>query len=309
MAKYSVVIAVYNKEKYIQKTLQSVLDQTYSDFEVIIVNDGSTDNSEAVIKSFNDPRISYYSQKNKGAGAARNAAIKRASSPWVALLDADDIWLPYYLEEQYKLLVKYPEQMVFATNSSVLKNNRKRKRTYSFDCGIENDCVVNYFEASYLDSVLHSSTTIIHRNIFNKVGFYNPDIKSGQDTDLYVRVGLEYDIVFTKKICAYYNINESSLFESARKISEKANFIAYEKYENDNPKLKKFLDLNRYSLCIIAKLEGNKIGFKDNFGKIDLKNISRRQRLLLKQNKTTLKLLLWIKGKLGNSGIYLTSFK
>src|SRR5690606_25848964 len=94
---FSVVISLYNKEKHIQSTIESVLKQTFVDFEIIIVNDGSTDNSEVVAKSFRDKRICYYHQENKGASGARNAAISKANGTYIALLDADDLWAPNYL--------------------------------------------------------------------------------------------------------------------------------------------------------------------------------------------------------------------
>ena len=83
MPKFSVVISVYNKEKYIADTLKSVLAQTFTDFEVVILNDGSTDNSEAEILKFNDPRIRYFSQENKGASAARNFTVQQAKTELV----------------------------------------------------------------------------------------------------------------------------------------------------------------------------------------------------------------------------------
>ena len=86
---FSVIIAIYNKEQFLKRTLQSVLDQDYAKFEVILVNDGSTDGSKEVIDSFSDPRIKYFEQENQGASAARNRGIKEASKPYLALLDAE----------------------------------------------------------------------------------------------------------------------------------------------------------------------------------------------------------------------------
>jgi glycosyltransferase involved in cell wall biosynthesis len=94
---FSVVISLYNKEKHIQSTIESVLAQTFVDFEIVVVNDGSTDGSEAVVKSIDNGRIQIYSQENKGASAGRNAAISKATGTYIALLDADDLWKPNYL--------------------------------------------------------------------------------------------------------------------------------------------------------------------------------------------------------------------
>ncbi|MGB3343040.1 MAG: glycosyltransferase family 2 protein [Aequorivita sp.] len=309
MLKFSVVISVFNKENYIAETLRSVLNQTFTDFEIVILNDGSTDNSEAEILKFNDPRIKYYSQENQGAAAGRNAAIQKAENEYIALLDADDYWYPFYLEEQKKAIEAFPEEAVFATATQTKKNGRVYNNPYSTISSPITPIKVNYFEGSFLFSLLHSSSTVLHKKVFNKIGMYDPAIKSGQDTDLYIRIGLEYDVVFSGRICAIYIIREKSLFQTSKKIADKVNFEAYEHLENNNPGLKKFLDLNRYSLCILAKMEGNKEAFQKNLQKIDLENLSNKQRFLLKQNKTILKYLLKTKNGLEKLGLRLGTFK
>ncbi len=308
MVEFSVVIAVYNKEGYIGKTLESVLKQTYRNFEVVVVNDGSKDKSEEVILSFDDDRIKYFPQENLGAGAARNAAIAKATKPWIALLDADDIWYPDYLDEQVRLIEKFPGERVFATNSRINKEGKFIDRNYSFSLPKE-DTVFNFFEASLRDSLLNSSLTVVHRDVLSEVNYYDTAIKSGQDTDLWVKIGLRHAVVFSPKVCGHYEINETSLFESARKVSEKTTFEAYEHLEKDNPALKKFLDLNRYSICMIAKFEGNKQAFKELYSKIDLKNLSFSQRFLLKMNRPMLILAKRTQNFLAGMGLRLSSFK
>lgn len=309
MSKFSVVITVYNKEKYIADTLKSVLAQTFTDFEVVILNDGSTDNSEAEILKFKDSRIRYFSQENKGAAGARNAAISKAQNKYIALLDADDYWYPFYLEEQNKSIEAYPEESVFATATQIKRNKTIFDNQYSVNLKTDNPIKANYFEGSFLTSLLHSSSTVVHKNVFKKVGNYDPTIKSGEDTDLYIRIGLEYEIIFSSRICAIYVIRSNSLFQTVKKISEKANFEAYEVFEKDNPALKKFLDLNRYSLCILTKMEGDKEAFQRNFNKINQANLSKKQQFLLKQNKTVLKYLSTTKNNLEKFGLQLGTFK
>src|SRR5690606_23659622 len=261
MPKFSVVISVFNKEKYIAETLKSVLAQTFTDFEVVILNDGSTDNSEAEILKFKDPRIRYFSKENRGASAARNFTIQQAEANFIALMDADDYWYPFYLEEQNRLLNEFPNESVFATATEVKRNGKAFKNTYSIRTIGKDSILVDYFEASQLDSVLLSISTVLKKEVFANVGWYDPEIKSGEDTDLYVRIGLKHKVVFSPKVCATYVVRKNSLFQSIKKLEEKANFKAYESFEKDNPALKKFLDLNRYSLCILAKLEDNKKAF------------------------------------------------
>ncbi len=309
MPKFSVVISVFNKEKYIADTLKSVFAQTFTDFEVVILNDGSTDNSEAEILKFKDPRIRYFSKENSGASAARNFTIQQATSEYIAFMDADDYWYPFYLEEQNRLIDKFPKESVFATATEIKRNGKTFKNNYSIDFATKDIVVVDYFEASQLDSVLLSISIVIKKEVFENVGYYDPKIKSGEDTDLYVRIGLKYKVVFSPKVCATYVVRKNSLFQSVKKLEEKANFEAYAVHEKDNPALKKFLDLNRYSLCILAKMEGNKEAFKKNFEKINQGNLSKKQQFLLRQNKTILKYLSKTKDNLEKLGLRLGTFK
>lgn len=309
MPKFSVVISVFNKEKYIADTLKSVLAQTFTDFEVVILNDGSTDNSETEILKFKDPRIRYFSRENTGASAARNFTIQQAESKYIALMDADDYWYPFYLEEQNRLVNEHPNESVFATATEIKRNRKTFKNSYSIQTIGKDSIIVDYFESSQLDSVLLSISTVLKKDVFENVGWYDPKIKSGEDTDLYVRIGLKYKVVFSPKVCATYIVRKNSLFQSVKNIEEKANYEAYEVYEKNNPALKKFLDLNRYSLCVLAKIEGNKEAFQKNFQKINQENLSKKQQFLLRQNKTILKYLSKTKDNLEKLGLRLGTFK
>ena len=113
----SVVMSVYNSEKYIIEAIESVLSQTFNDFEFIIVNDGSTDNSLSLIKSINDPRIKIIDQENKGLSKALNIGINIAKGKYIARLDADDIALPTRFEKQYKFLENNPECVALGTEA------------------------------------------------------------------------------------------------------------------------------------------------------------------------------------------------
>ncbi|MEM7187039.1 MAG: glycosyltransferase family A protein [Bacteroidota bacterium] len=309
MPKFSVVISVYNKEDFLEATLRSVMAQTFQDFEVVILNDGSTDGSEKIIEQFaTDPRVRFYSEENKGAAAGRNYVIQKAEGDYIALLDADDLWQPGYLAEHHRMIEKYSQESVFATNSEVIDKGKVTPRRYSIPLPDE-DVVVDFFEASYLDAILHSSTTVLKKEVFDRVGMYNPEVRSGQDTDLYVRIGLQYRVVFSAKVLVQYFVIKDSLFRRSKKLSDKPSFEEYESYEADNPALKKFLNLSRYSLCIIAKLEGNQEGFKKIYEKLDREMLNKKQRFLLRQSRKNLKQFLKLKNSLAQLGIKLSSFK
>src|SRR4051812_32162135 len=98
MAFFSVIIPLYNKANYIENTIKSVLNQTFTDFEIIVVNDESTDESETIVLGFNDKRIQLFNQKNQGVSVARNHGIEKAKGKLVAFLDADDYWFHNHLE-------------------------------------------------------------------------------------------------------------------------------------------------------------------------------------------------------------------
>ena len=307
--KFSVVIAVFNKEDYVTHTLESVLSQTYTNFEVVIVNDGSTDRSESKILEFKDPRIVYYSESNMGAGGARNYVIEKSNGEYIALLDADDIWDKNYLQEQNNSIEKFPDEKVFATSLNVIKRGKKRVRDYSIKVKPNERIVVDYFSSSMLESILHSSSTVLKKDLFQETGFYNPKIKSGQDTDLYIRIGLKRKVVFYNSPLVSYNIIEGSLFRTTKSVNDKPDFVEYEQYEADNIKLKKFLDINRYSLCILSILEGNSEKYNQLHSKIDTENLTTMQRFLLYQPKSVLKLLYKIKNSSQKIGIRLSTFK
>jgi len=310
MAKFSVVIAVYNKEGFLRQTIQSVLAQTFEDFEIIIVNDGSTDTSEQIIKSFNDPRINYYYQENAGAGAARNAAISMTTSKYIALLDADDYWDQGYLQCINLLVKTYPEERVFAVACRIENRKKTSAPVYSIANLQPNETrVLDFFDSSYINSILTSSSTVLHHSVFNKIGVYNPKIKSGQDTDLWIRIGLYYKVVFKNTPYATYNYSPSSLSNTTFNINEKIDLYPYKQFENKHSSLQKFLDLNHFSIAILAKKTGNIEGFEKHFKEINQENLNKKQRFLLNASPLMLKSLALMKRVLETLGLPLSAFK
>lgn len=306
---FSVVIPLYDKERHIKATIDSVLAQNFVDFEIIVVDDGSIDSSLAVVKSITDDRIKVFTTKNQGASSARNFGIEQASANYIALLDADDYWYPFYLEEQKRLIDLYPEQFVFSTAQKISKYGKRYPCTYSIDLGQETDGIVNYFRASMISSIIHTSAVVIHKAVFKCVGKFDPNIQSGQDTDLWIRIGLNYAIAFSTKICSEYNFIPEGLFKSTRSMSQKIDLSPYEALEKDNIDLKKFLDLNRYTLAIQAKLWDDLDSFKSLTSKIALHHLNKKQRFLLKQNKNAIINFIKLKEGLSKLGIQLSAYK
>lgn len=310
MPKFSVVIAVYNKEKHLAKTLQSVFAQSFQDFEVVVVNDGSTDGSEKVIKQFKDSRLRYYHQENQGAASGRNAAINKATAPYIALLDADDLWEPQYLETMDALIQAHPNESVFACAVAVETKGKTIKSTYSISNLTANKTyIIDYFKSSFFNTILTSSSTIFNKNILQKVSNYDTTLESGEDTDFWIKIGLNFKIVFINKQLVTYRYYSQSLSNRIKSVKHKPSFDSYQKFEEENPALKKFLDLNRYSLAILAKLDNDRVNFKKFFEKIDLNNLNKKQRLLLKLSPKSTRFLYSLKNFAERFGIKLSAFK
>lgn len=310
MSKISVVIPLYNKEKTIQSTLESVLKQSIPPHEILVINDGSTDESVRIIKHLNIPELNLIYQKNQGAAAARNTGIKQAKGDFIAFLDADDYWYPNYLETICSLIEAHPKQAVFATALEV----ENKVRIFSSQYSIKNYephkiYGVNYFTASLQTSILSSSSTVIKKEICNQIGLFNTKYTSGQDTDFWIRIGLQYLIVFSSRICVRYNFEPESLSNRSKKLQSKPNYEEYIEIEKENLPLKRFLDNNRFSLAILAKLDGDKSGFKKMYSQIDLKNMNLKKYLLLKMPLIALQAALKIQHFLMKFNIYLTAFK
>ena len=138
----SVIIPAYNAQDFIQKALDSVLAQSYSHYEVLIVNDGSTDNTEALVKTYHDPRVKLISQSNGGLSNARNTGIKNAKGNYLAFLDADDYWIAEKLEKQIEILRRHPEVSFCSTQTRVETP--------------EGDFINTWFCPEMNDSILHT---------------------------------------------------------------------------------------------------------------------------------------------------------
>lgn len=306
---FSVVIPVYNKEQHVKATIESVLAQGFDDFEVIVVNDGSTDDSLNVLYSISDARIKVFSTENQGASSARNFGIENASADYIALLDADDHWYDFYLEEQKRLIESYPEQSVFATAQKICKYGKRYPCTYSIDFKKDTEGIVNYFKASMISSIIHTSAVVIHKTVFSLVGKFDPKIQSGQDTDLWIRIGLKYPVVFSKKVCSEYNFIPEGLYKSTYSMTQKIDLSPYEQFEKENLDLKRFLDLNRYTLAIQSRLWDDEDSYKSLVSKIELDHLNKKQRFLLKQSKTVILNFIKVKEGLSRLGIQLSAYK
>lgn len=308
MPYFSIIVPVYNKEKYIENTIKSVLQQRFADYELIIINDGSTDESESKILAFDDHRIKYFSKKNEGASIARNFGIEKSHADYITFLDADDYWYPDFLEEMYASIAEFPDQRIFSGAIEIENSKNIIPSTYSIPKD-QPRMVVNYFEASYKEGVICTSCAVFHKSVFEKVGLFDPKLSSGQDTDLWIRMGLIYPIVFSIKILARYVYDPQSLSRNTAFLRDKLDFSKFTEEEKNNHALKKFLDLNRYSFAIKCRMNNdyeNYFRFKKD---IILQNLTLRKRILLLTPAFLLRFLLKVNLILVQLGISKSVFK
>lgn len=310
---FSVIIPLYNKEKHIKNTLKSVLHQTFTNYEIVIINDGSTDNSESVVKNFTDPRIKYFNQENQGASQTRNNGIKYAIGKYYALLDADDLWFPNHLENFKKSISKYSTHLIFCNNYRLYFSSKNtRNASFSYLPKEEEDIVVikNYFRSSLHDSIANSTAICLHHSIFEKGYFFDPTIPSGQDTVLWIQLAINFEYIFNKTITSEYNKSiTNSLSKSKNADSRKTITSLFIANEKKDVFLKKYIDQNRFSIAVEYKINNQLKEFKELKSQIKKSNLNRKQLILLILPSFFLRYLFITKKKLEQLGVNLSVFK
>lgn len=209
----SIVIPLYNKEKSITATLESVLAQSYTDYELIIVDDGSTDNSLNVVKEFVgqidnrwiDDKLTLIFKKNGGVCSARNRGILEAKGEYVALLDGDDIWNRDYLVEQVKMIRDFPEAVMWGINFAETNNGKLVRRVSTGLPDGFRGYVENYFEMKgRISDLFCSSSVVIRKDVFDSVGLFDERIKYAEDSDMWFRIIATQKVAFYDQYMVFY---------------------------------------------------------------------------------------------------------
>lgn len=236
----SIVIPLYNKEKSITATLESVLAQSYTDYELIIVDDGSTDNSLNVVKEFVgqidnrwiDDRLTIIFKKNGGVCSARNRGILEAKGEYVALLDGDDIWDRDYLVEQVKMIRDFPEAVMWGINFAETNNGQLIRKLATGLPGGYRGYVDNYFQMKgRISDLFCSSSVVLRREVFEKVGMFDERIKYAEDTDMWWRVISTNKVAFYDRYMVFYQYDAEN--RAMRRTRQLKYFLPYyvEKYQ------------------------------------------------------------------------------
>lgn len=221
--KVSVIIPTYNRADLLPRAIESVLNQTFKDFELIVVDDGSTDNTKELVSDFQkkDNRIQYIWQENSGAPAKpKNTGIKNSKGDYIAILDSDDEWLPEKLEKQLKLFEKDKNLGIVGCNCYdvyATQMNKKKERKIKVSRNKENQ----FSEILGRCFIRSSSSIVIPKFVFDSVGLYDERFKIADDWDLYLRVIPKYKFDFIDEPLFNYYIHNNNISRS----SHKSNFI------------------------------------------------------------------------------------
>lgn len=222
---FSVIIPLYNKVEYIERAILSIINQTYQNFEIIVVNDGSSDNGEIIVKSIKDRRITLINQQNQGVSIARNNGVNYSNYDFIAFLDADDIWDLDFLSELNILINKYPDSGIYGINHYCkFANDKVSFENYKWLFqGKKNGLIEDYFKtfAKLGKSPFSNSGCCFPKEVFLKVGGYQPGIRTTEDSDLWCRIALNFAVAFSiQPLVTYY----LEIPNNTRKIIEYQDF-------------------------------------------------------------------------------------
>jgi len=276
---FSIIIPLYNKAAYIEKALQSVFNQTFKEFELIVVDDGSTDDSLQIVQQINkstNQQINIITQSNSGVSTARNNGVKTAKYNYIAFLDADDWWEPGFLEEMAKLINSFPEAGIYGSNYFYVKNNRKRIINVGVDTDFQSG-YINYFGvyAKTLAMPLWTGAVILQKDVFNEMQGFKPHLKLGEDFDLWIRIALKYPVVFLNKSLSNYNQDVEVKYRGIGRLHKPENHILWNldyltEEEKRNTDLKQLLDnLRVYSLFPYYLNKATRENAKTELAKVD----------------------------------------
>ena len=307
---FSVIIPLYNKENFVLNTLKSVMNQTFTDYEIIIIEDCSTDKSlEIVSKIKNDTIRIIRHEKNKGLSASRNTGVKNANANYLAFLDADDLWKEDYLQELFQITNDFPEAHLFATNYEEFYSDAKILLPENNSKKLQNNSLItDFFEISLAQPLYCPSSFCVEKLVFETVGYYDETITFGEDVDFNIRANSEFLLAYSKKPLVHYlMLSENQITQS--KISGKI-ITNFDKFETNNhsKSLKKFLDFHRYIMAKHYKLEGNHENFMKMKNGIYTSSLNNKQLILLNLPSSVLKFANQIKALFLSKGIRFTTY-
>lgn len=222
MIQFSVIIPLYNKAQSVSNTINSVLNQSYSHFELIIVNDGSTDNSLEIVKTFEDKRITLIDIPNSGVSNARNTGILHSKNEYITFLDADDLWFENCLSEFVYLIENFRNATVFCTSHTLtVKDIKSRDRKYYID----NFWKQNAFSyARNNTAVVCTGCIAIKKECFDSVSGFDTKLTHGEDLDLWSRLADKFVFAKSEVVTLLYRLDAENRSDKT-KLRKRINFV------------------------------------------------------------------------------------
>ncbi len=243
MTKVSIIIPVYNGEKYLSETLDSIIGQIFTDWEIVAVNDGSTDNSHTILQEYKSKlgsKMKIIDQENSGVSVARNVAIDNSEGRYFAFIDSDDVWLPEKLEKQIAILDDNPDvALVYSDLLDLVRENtntRKQILNKKLHRG-------HIFEPLFYFNFIPLSSVVVKKEIIEKYGNFDAHYKIIQDYDLLLRIAEDNVIDYVDESLLLYRIHENNISGNVER-KERENLELIQKWLQRKPYLANSFSFN-----------------------------------------------------------------
>jgi glycosyltransferase involved in cell wall biosynthesis len=219
LVKASVIIPTYNRGRFVREAVDSVLNQTFNDYEIVVVDDGSVDDTKEVLASYGN-RIRYIYQTNSGVSAARNRGILSSNGEYVAFLDDDDLWLPRKLELQIKYLDEHPEVGLLFSNTNTATTGEDLRFANKKMSQISKPHRGKVFRELFVENFIPCCSVVVRRICFDKVGLFDPSLRNAQDYDMWLRIARFFRVDYIDQPLAIYRHHVHSLSHGVEKEIE-----------------------------------------------------------------------------------------
>lgn len=286
----SVVIPVYNGEKTIQETIESVTNQTFRDFELIVIDDGSQDSTLNIVKRIPDSRLKVFSFPNAGLAASRNRGIKLACGDYISFIDADDLWTPDKLEAQLQALQTHPQAAVAYSWTDCIDESGQFSRRGNH-ITIQGNV---YAQLLLTDFIENGSNLLIRSQAFEMVGYFDESLPAAEDWDMWLRLAANYEFVVVPSPQVLYRLSATSM--SANVVRQEAACLrvieqAFAQAPDSLQQLKKPSLANLYKYLTFKVLEGHPEPQAGQIAMVFLRKLLRYEPHLWRKG-VTLKVLL-----------------
>ncbi len=244
----TVILSAYNHEEYVEECLKSIVEQTYSNLQILVYNDGSKDNTGKVIEDFiknQDKKIEYISKDNEGLCKTLNKGLDRAEGQYIAIIASDDIWLPNKIEEQVNFLENNQNIGLVFSDAYFIRGNARTEEKYTqykkglsrhFEHSVQKR---NLYEALLVENFVIAITVMVRKECFERVGQFDGSLKF-EDYDMWLRISKNYPFGFLDKPLAYYRMHETNVSNDAFFMLKGA-LQAIKKQYKENPLKKRYI--------------------------------------------------------------------